>query len=100
MSKRDVVLCRSFGNEPLVRVVWSITDEGVLICGQDSLDPSIQTQTDVVPVLAPFEAVYEYDKDLFPQLDKAFRNFGDRSPELERLWRQAKPYRVDKVGAE
>jgi len=58
MSNHDVVLCRSFGNEPLVRVVWSITEEGILICGQDSLDLSKQTQSDAVPVLAPFEAIY------------------------------------------
>ena len=96
MSNHDVVLCRSFGNEPLVRVVWSITEEGILICGQDSLDLSKQ-QTDAVPVLAPFEAIYEYDKDLFPQLDKAFRNFGDHSPELEQLWQQARPYKVAAV---
>ena len=97
MSNHDVVLCRSFGNEPLVRVVWSITEEGILICGQDSLDLSKQTQTDAVPVLAPFDAIYEYDKDLFPQLDKAFRNFGDHSPELEQLWQQARPYKVAAV---
>ena len=93
MSNKDVVLCRSFGNEPLVRIVWSVTEEGVLICGQESLDPDRQAQGDVVPVLAPFEAIYEYDKDLFPLLDKAFRNFGDNSPELDNLWQQARPYK-------
>ena len=92
MSNHDVVLCRSFGNEPLVRFVWEITGEGILICGQESLDLSKKTQNDSKPVLAPCEAVYEYDKDLFPQLDKAFRTFGDNSPELEELWRYARPY--------
>jgi hypothetical protein len=94
MSNHDVVLCRSFGDEPLVRVVWSVTHEGILICGQDSLDAARQAQGDAVPVLAPFEAIYEYDKDLFPLLDKAFRDFGDRSPELLHLWRQARPYQI------
>ncbi len=93
MSTNDVVLCRSFGDEPLVRVVWSVTKEGVLICGQESLDPVKREQGDVVPVLAPFEAIYEYDKDLFPLLDKAFRDFGDGSPELNHLWQQARPYK-------
>ena len=94
MSNHDVVLCRSFGNEPLVRVVWSVTDEGILICGQDSLDLDKQAQGDAVPVLAPFEAIYEYDKDLFPLLDKAFRDSGDRSLELLYLWQQARPYKL------
>ena len=94
MSNHDVVLCRSFGNEPLVRVALSITKEGILICGQDSLDPSEKTQADIVPVLAPFDAIYEYSEDLFRQLDKAFRNSGDGGTELEQLWRQAKPYVV------
>ena len=103
MSEHDVVLCRSFGNEPLVRVVWSISGEGILICGQDSLDESKRTQNGSVPVLAPFDAIYEYDDNLFPELDKAFRNFGDQSPELEQLWRKARPYRaaaVNKVDIE
>jgi len=94
MSNHDVVLCRSFGNEPLVRVVWSITDEGVLICAQDGLDITGEAQIGTVPVLAPFEAIYEFDKDLFPQLDKAFRSFGDHSPELAQLWRRARPYKI------
>ena len=92
MSNHDVVLCRSFGNEPLVRVVWSITKEGILICEQESLDLSKKTLADIVPVLAPFDAIYEYDEDLFRQLDKAFRNSRDGSTELEELWQQAKPY--------
>ncbi|MBI2850618.1 MAG: hypothetical protein HYX80_06195 [Chloroflexi bacterium] len=94
MSNNDVVLCRSFGNEPLVRVVWSVTDEGILIYGQDNRDWSKQVQDDSVPVLAPFDAVYEYDDVLFPQLEKTFRNFGGLSPKLERLWQQARPYKV------
>jgi hypothetical protein len=100
MSEHDVVLCRSFGNEPLVRVVWSVTEEGILICGQESLDESKQKQNDSVPVLAPFDAVYEYDDNLFPELDKTFRNFGEHSLELEQLWRRARPYKaavIDKV---
>ena len=94
MSNHDVVLCRSFGNEPLVRVVWSITGEGILICGQESLDLSRQILADTVPVLAPFDAIYEYDEDLFPQLDRAFRNSGEHSPELLLLWQRAKPYKT------
>jgi len=92
MSNHDIVLCRSFGNEPLVRIVWSITKEGILICEPESLDLSKKTQADIVPVLAPFDAIYEYDEDLFRQMDRAFRNSGDGSTELEQLWGQAKPY--------
>ncbi len=94
MSSHDAVLCRSFGNEPLVRVALSITKEGILICGQESLDPSKKTQADIVPVLAPFDAIYDYDENLFRQLDEAFRNSGDDSTEMEQLWRQARPYVV------
>ena len=94
VSNHDVVLCRSFGNEPLVRTVLSITKEGILICGQESFDTSERTQDDIVPVLAPFDAIYDYDEDLFRQLDKAFQNSGDGGTELEQLWRQAKPYVV------
>ncbi len=92
MSNHDVVLCRSFGNEPLVRVAWSITKEGILICEQESLDQSERTQADTLQVLAPFDAIYEYDEDLFNQLDKAFRNAANDGTELEQLWRQARPY--------
>lgn len=94
MSNHDVVLCRSFGNEPLVRVVWSVTEEGILIYGQDNSDWSNPTQGDTVPALAPFDAVYEYDEILFTHLEKAFRNFGGLSPRLEQLWTQARPYKV------
>ncbi len=96
MSNHDVVLCRSFGNEPLVRSVSSITKEGILICEQESLDQPKEAQADTVQVLAPFDAVYEYDGDLFHQLDKAFRHSGNDGIELEQLWRQAKPYVVVK----
>ncbi len=99
MSNHDVVLCRSFGNEPLVRVASSITKEGILICGQESFDLSEKTQADIVPVLAPFDAIYDYDEDLFRQLDEASRNPGDDSTELEQLWQQARPY-VALVGKE
>lgn len=94
MSNHDVVLCRSFGDEPLVRVVWSITTEGILICGEESLDLSEKTETEVVPVLAPFDAIYDYDEELFHRLDKAFRHSGGDGIELERLWQQANPYLV------
>jgi len=92
LSIRDVVLCRSFGNEPLVRSVLAITKEGVLICGQGSFDPSGKAPADAVPVLAPFDAIYDYDEDLFRQLDQAFRNPGEGGAELEKLWQQARPY--------
>jgi len=94
MSNYDIVLCRSFGNQPLVRIVWSPTKEGILICARESWDLWEKGGVEPTAVLAPFDAVYEYTEDLFHELDEAFGNVGDGGGKLEELWRQAKPYKI------
>ncbi|MBA7533528.1 hypothetical protein ES705_25768 [subsurface metagenome] len=94
MSTNDTVLCRSFGGEPLVRMVQSIMEEGVLICTQENFELWEKASIDPIIALAPFDAVYEYSEDLFHELDEAFGNVGDRGTKLEQLWRQAKPYKI------
>ena len=94
MSNNDIILCRSFGDEPLVRIVWSITKKGILISTQESFHLWEKTNVDPVVVLAPFDAIYQYDKDLFHQLEEAFRTPGNQKVRLKELWRQAKPYEV------
>jgi hypothetical protein len=92
MSNHDIVLCRSFGNEPLVRIIWDVVKDGILVCRSENFDLLKSTQVDGMAVLAPSDAIYEYDEILFHQLDEAFHNSGRHEGKLERLWRQAKRY--------
>ncbi len=94
MSNHDTVLCRSFGDEALVRIVWAVTKEGTLISTEEGFHTWEKDGVDPVAVLAPFDAVYEYNQDLFHKLEEAFRNSANDHTKLEQLWRQAKPYRV------
>ncbi len=94
VSNHDIVICRSFGDEPLVRIVWSITKEGILISTQESFHLWKKANVDPEVVLAPFDAIYQYDEDLFRRLQEAFHSPGSQSAELEQLWQQAKPHNI------
>ena len=48
-SNRDTVLCRSLGDEPLVRIAYSATEAGLLISTQESFHPG---EEDGEPVTA------------------------------------------------
>ena len=94
VSNHDIILCRSFGDEPLVRVLWSITKDGILISTPESFDLWKKTNVDPVLVLAPFDAIYQYDEDLFRRLEEVFRNSVSQSAEVGQLWQQAKPHDI------
>lgn len=101
MSHGELVLCRSFADQPLVRAVWSTAKEGVLIGSKENLNVArVAREANIDPTvaLAPFDAVYEYDEYLFRQLDELFRQ-GRRGAKLEKLWQRAKPYKICSTSA-
>lgn len=92
MFRSDVVLCRAAGDQPLIRRVWSIADDGVFICTQQNFQLWEEQEFEPVAVKVPFGAVYEHDEQLFKQLNGAFRPGENHNAELEKLWLSAEPY--------
>lgn len=92
MFRQEFILCRAAGNQPLVRTIWSIADDGVLICTQENFQLWAEQEIKPIVVKAPFGAIYKYDEQLFQQLQKAFRPTERRNAELEQLWLNAEPY--------
>ncbi len=99
MFLTDSVLCRAAGDQPLIRRVWSIADDGVLICTLENFQLWAEQEIKPIVVKAPFGAIYKYDEQLFQQLQKAFRPTEGRNAELEQLWLNAEPYRAQ-IGKE
>ena len=92
MLRQEFILCRAAGNQPLVRTIWSIADDGVFICTRENFRLWEEQEIEPILVKVPINAVYEYDEQLFQQLNRAFRPGNNRNAELERLWLNAKPY--------
>ncbi len=100
VSNHGTVLCRSLGDEPLVRIAWSTTEEGILISTPESFHLWEEAGSTPLLVLAPADTVYKYSEGLFHQLDEAFRHAGNNGAGLEQLWRQAKPYGVTEINVD
>lgn len=88
MSIHDQVVCRSFGDEPLVRRIWSMEKDGVLLCTEEGFIEWQQFDMEPTVALATFDLVYKYDERLVQQLKDAYRGC---KPELKKLWKQAEP---------
>lgn len=92
MSQLDFILCRAVGDQPLVRRVWSIVDDGVFICTHENFQLWEEQEIEPVVVKVPFSAVYKYDEQLFQQLDMVFIPAENHNAKLEKLWLNAEPY--------
>lgn len=92
MLQFDFVLCRAAGNQPLIRTVWSIVDDGVFICTPENFQVWEEQEIKPIVVKVPFSAVYKYDEQLFQQLDTVFMPAENHNAKLEKLWLNAEPY--------
>lgn len=88
----DIVICRDFENEALVRRVWSVVEDGILICTEESLQRSLEENKQPIVVRVPFEAAYKYDQRLLAQLLEASGEHANCAKPLVSLWQEAEPY--------
>ena len=94
MVRSEVVLCRAAGSQPLIRTVWSVADDGVLICTQENFRLWAEQGIEPTAIKVPFGAVFKYDQQLFQQLNKVFQPGENHNTELEQLWLNAELYHV------
>jgi len=59
--KGDKVIVRSFGDKPLVRMVWEITSSAVFICTEENFSALSRGNNGLWPVGFPKECVYRYN---------------------------------------
>lgn len=92
MLNPNIILCRAAGDQPLVRRVWSVAEDGVLICTQENFQLWAEENIEPVLVKVPFNAAYRHNEQLFHQLNAIFQPGEDHNSELEALWLKAEPY--------
>ncbi len=96
MAIEEIVLVKSFPNEPLLRCVFGEQDDGVMLCLEEEL--SIWEQKGIRPlaVKCPKTRVFEYDDELFKKLKEAAYTLEDQDL-LEALWEKARIYDRDRT---
>jgi len=91
MGANEVVLVKSFPNDPVIRRIFEEKDDCVLLCLEEEFrkweDEGIKPQT----VRCPKSRVYNYDVGLYLKLKEAAYSLGDNDL-LETLWNQAESY--------
>jgi hypothetical protein len=78
--KGDYVIVRAYGDEPLVRRVWDVTDTAVYVCGDERYTSLIEGTTDLVPIGFPKSHVYVWNPEILQQ------------GKSNKLWDLLKPY--------
>ena len=91
MKTGDVVLVKSFPNDPVVRCIFEENDDWVMLCLEEELrlwaDKGIRPEA----VKCPKSRVFDYDEELYAKLKEAAYSLGDNNL-LEALWNQAESY--------
>jgi hypothetical protein len=96
MASGDVVLVRSFPDEPLARRIYREDENFVLICLEDEFVKWREHGIEPFAVPCPRENIYEFDAMLFQSMRKMAYNLnGNRSELKDLLWKLAKPYYVN-----
>lgn len=91
METGDVVLVKSFPNDPVVRRIFEENDAWVKLCLEEEFklwaDKGIKPRT----VRCPKSRVFNYNQELHTKLKEAAYLLGDNNL-LEALWNQAESY--------
>lgn len=95
MTRGDTIVVRSYGNKPLIRRVWQVTDRAVYIHSEENYQKHIQGIAVVGPVGFPRDDAYVYEPDTFPADAEGVSQGAT-------FWHQLRPYQaappVFKVG--
>lgn len=65
--KGQVVVCKEFNGEHIVRVVWETKDGRVFIHSQEQFDKRMAGDNHLEPVGFPVEDVFDHDERLLEQ---------------------------------
>ena len=91
MAIEEIVLVKSFPNEPLLRCVFGEQDDGIMLCLQEDLRIWEQQGIEPLTVKCPKTRVFEYDDKLFEKLKESAYTLEDQTL-LDSLWEQARAY--------
>ena len=88
----DIVICRDFEGDPLVRRVWSVAEDGILVCTEENFQRSLREKAPPIAVRVPSEAAYRYDQHLLDQLVQASQDHTNGKELSALLWKRAEHY--------
>jgi hypothetical protein len=91
MGRGEIILVKSFPNDPVVRRIVEENDDWVKLCLEDEF--SLWRDKGIKPeaVKCPRFRVFYYDEELYRKLEEAAYLLRDNNL-LEALWNQAKNY--------
>lgn len=91
MPVGEIVLVKSFPNDPVIRRIFEEIEDGAMICLEEEFrlweDRGIKPQA----VKCPQSRIFQYDNDLFLKLKEAAYSLGDNNL-LNTLWSRAQRY--------
>lgn len=93
VGTREVVLVKSFQNDPVVRRIFEEKDDGVMLCLEEEFRLWEDKGIRPLIVKCPKSRVFNYDEELYAKLKEAAYLLGDHNL-LEALWNQAESYYV------
>lgn len=92
MPKGDLVMVKTFFNQPIMRRVLSEDGRTVIIC-RDDFFPAVQGENSKFRGTAiSRDKVFKWDENLFNEMLRLDEQIGRELPQLIRLWEQAVPY--------
>lgn len=91
MGRGEIILVKSFPNDPVVRRICEENDDWVKLCLEEEFklweDKGIKPES----VKCPRSRVFDYNQELCTKLKEAAYLLGDNNL-LEALWNQAESY--------
>lgn len=91
MGTSEVVLVKSFQNDPVVRRIFEEKDDGVMLCLEEEFRLWKDEGIRPLVVKCPKTRVFHYDEELYRKLREAAYSSEDKDL-LETLWNQAESY--------
>ncbi|MCL0057953.1 hypothetical protein M1N05_02670 [Dehalococcoidales bacterium] len=86
MSNGDIVMVRTFLNQPIKRRVLAVENSTIIIGTEEAW------QRHGRGTKVPREQVFKWDEALFKEMQKFDEQLDSEPPQLEELWRKAIPY--------
>ena len=87
MAIGDLVMVKTFLNQPIKRRICGVDDNSVAICTNESWEHGQFTETKV-----PREQVFKWDQALFEEMIRFDEQLDDEPQQLVQLWKRAVPY--------